>query len=132
MQDTYDPYLQTVKRELKDKETQKRRQRYVKSRPRNNGSGFFSQTFNLSDYYFLPEGVQNVIAFILFILIPYTVGTFFTIFVLNDMSLNSYQSTGANSFLFAWVIGYELIALLLLLLIIKSAILYKGESGTIK
>jgi len=127
MQDTHDPYLQTVKRELRDKETQKRKQRFVRNRSKTNGSGFFSQTINLSDYYFLPEGVQNFIAFILFIFIPYTVGTFFTIFVINNMSLSTYQTTGANSFLFAWVIGYEIIALLLLLLIIKSAIFYKGE-----
>jgi len=128
MQNTHDPYLQTVKREIRDKETQKKRQRYVKSRPNSNGSGFLSQTINLSDYYFLPEGVQNFIAFILFILIPYSVGTFFTIFIINSMNLSTYQTTGANSFLFAWVIGYEIIASILLLLIIKSAIFYQSES----
>lgn len=125
MPEYHDPYLNTVKRTLIDKETQKRKRKF-KSKTKDNPininktTGFLEQNIDLNNY--LPESLRNIIVTALFIMLPYITGITFLFFIIAQANIEIFNKINANSFLLAWTIGYELIAFCILLIIIKSAI----------
>jgi len=125
MQKTHDPYLNTAKRSIQNKKLQKRKQRYTKKRNYNNSQSFLGQKIVLHNYLNLPESLQNIIGLTLFMFIPYTVGVLFIFVIVANISIETYEKINMNSFLLSWTIGYEVMASLVILLIIKDALLFK-------
>jgi len=126
LSNTYDPYRNAVRQTLQDKATEKRKQSFTRKEKREKAKSFFQKKIYLRDYIDLPEGLVNIIFLGFFLLIPYTIGVLFTFTFLADLSLLTYKDMH-NSFAFLWVLGYELVASLLLLLIIKSSINFELE-----
>jgi len=122
---THDPYLNTAKRSLQNKEFRKRKQKYAQRIHHNKGESFLGQRVMLHNYFNLPEGLQNIIGLILFMFLPYTMGILFIFFIVAQASIETYKKIDMSSFLLLWTIGYEVMAFLLLSLIIKSALLFK-------
>jgi len=121
----HDPYLNTAKRSLKDKYYKEKisiaKEQEIKPK------SFLRQNLYLSDYINLSEEMASFVGFILFALIPYLVGILFVFIVIARGSLYILQNIQIGNYFIYWSIGYELLALLLLSLIVKSAIKFRSR-----
>lgn len=130
MPEYHDPYLHTVKRTLDDKQSKKRKKQFKESNIKQNQQSFLKQNIDLDDY--LPESLRNIIGPLLFIMLPYITGVMFLFFIIAQANIETYNKIDANSFILAWSIGYEIIALCLLLIIINSAITFRSKRRLLK
>ena len=72
---------------------------------------------------FFPPGLEKIFLLIYFISLPYITGLMFLYFYVSDSKADTFLSLNDNgSFIMTWAIGYEILAVIALLLIIKSAI----------
>ena len=126
MNTSHDPYLDTVRRSLDEKKMKIRKEKQKHEEEEVKKKGFFSRKIELEHYIDLPEGIQNLMLFSFFVAIPYFFGLMFIFFVLAQANLQSYETLDMHSFPLTWTIGYECLALLLLLLIVKSAVTFKA------
>jgi len=117
---THDPYLNTVKRSLRDKRYKELHEKKIK-----NTNDFLKKRFEITDYINLPEGLANIIFFILFLVIPYIVGISFIFIIIAKASIETFSHINIDGYPVYWSIGYEVIASLLLFIIIKSAISFR-------
>lgn len=120
MPEYHDPYLNTAQRTLNDKQTKERKKKFSQKNTYRDQQSFLEQNIDLNNY--LPKNLRNVIATALFIMLPYIIGVTFLFLIIAQANMDTYHKINANSFFLAWSIGYELIALTMLLIIIKSAI----------
>ena len=118
----HDPYLDTARRSL-DEEKIKLRKKKIEDSTTTSKS-FFSKNIIISDYIHLPENFQSFFLISLFIFIPYLCGTLILLVILKE-----YANLDIDSFMIAWTIGYEVIAFILLLIIMKSALYFKKTSN---
>jgi len=118
---THDPYLNTVKRSLRDKRYKELHEKKIK-----NTNNFLKKRFEITDYINLPEGLASIIFFILFLVIPYIVGISFIFIIIAKASIETFSHINIDGYPVYWSIGYEVIASFLLFIIIKSAISYRG------
>jgi len=91
---------------------------------RNKSSKFSEQNVDLAKTpLFFPAGFEKVFLTIYFISLPYITGLLFQFFYIANGKIELYLSLSENSsFLFAWAIGYEILATITILYIIKMAI----------
>lgn len=100
----------------------------TKTRPRNTPveipKKFGQQDVDLaSTPLFFPEGFEKIFLLIYFITLPYIAGLFFLFFYVAEGSIELFISLNDEaSFLLTWTIGYEIIAAIIILSIIKMAI----------
>ena len=116
---THDPYLNTVKRSLEDK---RYKQKYEN---KHKIDKFLKKKINITDYINLSEGMATVILFISFLIIPYIIGIGFIFFIIAQANLDAFRGININEYSVFWAIGYEVIASILLIFIVKSAISFK-------
>jgi hypothetical protein len=123
---THDPYLNTIKREIKDKYYKERKQHMSEKRDeRKVSKSFLSQKVYLHDFINLPEGTLNLLLFIAFVVIPYVAGLAFIFFLIANANFDTFDDININDYLIYWIIGYELLAFILIILVIFSAIKFK-------
>jgi hypothetical protein len=126
LKSTYDPYLDTVKRNLKDKQyktlikKQKDRENIAKA-----PKSFFSQEINLSDYIDLSESILNTILLSAFILVPYITGILFIFLIIAKANFETFTEIKIDKYFVYWSVGYEVLAFISIMLIIKSAMSFK-------
>lgn len=78
---------------------------------------------------FFPEGFEQIFIFIYFISLPYIAGLFFLFIYVAEGSIDLFLSLNDNhSFILTWAIGYQIIATLILLYILKMAISFANEN----
>ncbi len=78
---------------------------------------------------FFPEGFEKIFLFIYFIILPYIAGLFFLFFYVAEGSIDLFVSLNdQSSFMLTWTIGYEIIAAIIILSIVKMAIGFANES----
>ncbi|NOZ91090.1 MAG: hypothetical protein GXO60_07390 [Epsilonproteobacteria bacterium] len=121
---THDPYLDTIKRTLEDK---KYKELYKKEK-NNKIKKFMKQELDITNYISLPKGLANMIFFIGFLVVPYIVGIAFIFFIIAQASFDIFLGINIKEYPVYWAIGYEVIATLLLLIIVKSAINFKTSN----
>ena len=121
MPDTTDPYRNAIKRTLEEKQSKERRKNFLKNNPNGTADAFLDQSVEL------PESVNNVLGLGIFALLPYIIGLIFIFLIIAQANIETYRNTDMNSFFLAWTIGYELIAAILLLAILKSAISFRKK-----
>jgi len=74
---------------------------------------------------FFPPGKEMLFLGIYFVTVPYIVGLLFLFFYISDMQVSIFQAIGMDTSIFlVWIIGYELIAVLIVLYIIKNAVTF--------
>jgi len=85
---------------------------------------YTQQNINLSDTLpFSPKGLEKIFLTIYFVFLPYIAGLMFLFFYVAEGQAKLFLSLNENSsFILTWAIGYEILAVLSLLYIIKSAI----------
>ena len=124
MPSTHDPYLDTVRRSLNEVKIKSRQDKIKKIDAEKK---FLSQKITLSDYIYLPEELEKLFLLTVFILIPYILGLFVLLNVVDFEKFKEFITFNFDMFMLTWTVGYETIALLLLLTIIKSAFTFKKK-----
>ena len=125
MPNIHDPYLDTVRRSLKNDKIKSRKNKIEKIH--DNQKGFLSKKIILSDYIYLPEELQNLFLLAIFITIPYIFGIFILLIVIGVEKFKEFIQFNFDIFMLIWTVGYESIAFLLLLAIIKSALTFQPK-----
>jgi len=96
-----------------------------KKKPIRNKSDKFSQqniTFDDTPLFF-PAGMEKFFLLLYFILLPYIAGLLFLFFYVGKGKVDLFLSLNEDaSFMLTWAVGYEIIAVLILLWVVKSAI----------
>ena len=74
---------------------------------------------------FFIEGLEHIFLLIYFIFLPYLAGLIFLFVYIADRDIKVFTALNSNnSYLLTWTIGYEILAALALILIMKSAIMF--------
>ncbi len=97
---------------------------------RNKSEKFTQQEVDLTQTpLFFPEGYEKIFLAIYFITLPYIVGVLFQFFYVANAKKEVFLSIYQESvFMLIWAIGYEIIAGIILLYIIKMAIDFSREN----
>jgi len=109
---------------------------HVKYSPRtkpikNKGENFGQQKITFDDTpLFFPAGMEKLFLLMYFILLPYITGLIFLFFYVGEGKTDLFLSLNEDSsFILTWAIGYEIIAVLMILYIIKMAIFYSVDNA---
>ena len=122
----HDPYLTTVKRSLDEQRILERKKRLKSKQKKEIQKGYFSKKINLNQILDLPEGLQHIVLFLFFLLIPYSMGLIFAL--ITRLDIVSLNSQGFNEFLFLWTVGYEFSATMLLIFLLQQSFVYRRSS----
>ncbi len=78
---------------------------------------------------FFPEGFEMIFLAIYFVILPYIAGILFLFFYVAESSADLFSSIYEQSFfVLTWSMGYEILATLLLLYIVKMSLTFANES----
>ncbi len=103
--------------------TQKRKRRKKNQKAADESEGFMNRKVNLVDSILFPDGYENLMLGIYFLIIPYINGLLFIFFYIAKGDTTVFLSlNGDNAFVVTWLIGYEVTAAILLLWIVKLGI----------
>jgi len=125
MPNIHDPYLDTVRRNLKDERIKSRKDRITKI----NEEKFLSQKVSIHDYIYLPEELEKLFIFSAFIIVPYFTGIVTLLILLGYQAVKELLVFNFDLFMLLWTAGYEVLTLILLTLILKSAFTFKKRNG---
>jgi len=102
-----------------------------KEKPIRNTSSKFSQQevdFTQTPLFF-PKGFEKPFLAIYFISLPYIAGLMFQFFYISNAKIDLFLSLNEKSlFILTWAIGYEIIAALMLVYIVKMSISFATNS----
>ena len=90
---------------------------------------FSSQKIDFSKYSLAPAGYEGIMYTLYFLIIPYIFGAVFLFFVVAHGNFSNFKLLDASAFLIVWVIGYEIVASILLLTIFISYLKYDVKAN---
>jgi len=119
-----DPYYKegssTVKKQLNKRKRQ-----------RNMSDDFLTKDRSLSNSMFFPEGNEELMFGVYFLILPYLTGVFTVFIVVCKGSFDKLMTLSNNhSFLLAWSIGYEVLAFLTLVWVFKMVVFSSTDDTT--
>ena len=102
----------------------------IKGHPIKQAKSFGQKEVDLAETpLFFPQGFEKIFLGIYFIVLPYITGLLFLFFYIAEGKTEMFLSLNDDSsFILTWAIGYEIIATLAILYIIKSAISFSMEN----
>lgn len=103
------------------KEFQKEHQRLQKK------ADFFNQNLDYRDFVFAPDGYEAPFLVLYIMTIPYLAGILFLYLFIAEANFELFATFNLTSYLIIWAIGYEVLAVSILLVIIASAIQYYSQ-----
>ena len=98
-----------------------RPQRTKKPSTNNAVTSFSQQKIEMEQApFFFPPGYENIFLAIYFLTLPYIMGLIFLFFYIANANIDLFSSISAkSSYLFTWAIGYEVLAAMFFLFILK-------------
>jgi len=95
-----------------------------------NKKSFGRKNVNLAETpLFFPAGSEHIFLILYFISLPYIAGILFLFIYVSQIKLDIFKKLwNDSSYVMVWAIGYEILATLILLLILKSALKYSKEA----
>jgi len=115
-------YNQLIMNERRMESAHAKRSKSAKKR-----ESFGSQKIDFKDYLFLPDEWEGV-AYTLYIVgVPYLVGAVFLFLFIAGGSWENFQLLNLNAFPVVWLIGYEIVAICLLIWIMILYLTYDAE-----
>ncbi|WP_457744264.1 hypothetical protein [Sulfurimonas sp.] len=113
-------YNQLMREERKSsaKKEQKKKKKNV---------SFGSQKVDFKDYIYVPEEWQGLAYIIYFVLIPYIAGAIFLFLIVAGASYENFMLLNIKAFPIVWLIGYEIVAICLLVWILILYLTYDDE-----
>jgi len=115
-------YNQLIMNERRAKSKQEKKARGARKR-----ASFAAQKVDFKDYLFVPDEWEFVAYTLYFVGIPYVVGAFFLFLFVAGGSWASFQLLDLNAFPIVWLIGYEIVAICLLIWIMVLYLTYDTE-----
>ncbi|MDY0124374.1 hypothetical protein [Sulfurimonas sp.] len=85
---------------------------------------FASQKVDFSDHLFVVEGYEGIFYTLYFLSVPYITGAIFLFFFIAGGSYDNFMLLEMNAFFIVWLIGYEIVATLILIAIFISFLKY--------
>jgi small-conductance mechanosensitive channel len=98
-------------------------------RNRKKEDDFLSQDIDVKDYIISPEGYESIMLAIYFLTVPYIIGLSVIFFYVADADFEKFQMIDFTTVFVVWMIGYEVIAALLLFFIFIAFIRSFGRSA---
>lgn len=89
---------------------------------------FGSQKVDLKDYLLSPAGYEGVVYPIYLLSIPYIVGALVLFLFVAGASFDNFKLLKFDSFFIVWMIGYEIVATILLIAIFVSFLQYDDKA----
>jgi hypothetical protein len=86
---------------------------------------FTSQEVHISDYLYSPDDWESVFYTLYFTFIPYLTGATFLFFAVAGADYANFKLMDMSAFLIVWIIGYEIVATSVLLLIFMSYLRFR-------
>lgn len=91
-----------------------------KKKDKNEDTSFMNKNVDLVDSILFPEGYENIMLAVYFLTVPYIVGLLFIFFYIGKGDTDIFLSLNdQHSFFITWAIGYEIVAAIILLWIVK-------------
>ena len=112
-----------------DRKSKKERQQAKKDKTRNKLTDFMNADVSDSEFGIIPEGYSGITYLTIFLFLPEIAGIAFIFFYVSDGSLATFQETDID-YLLTWIVGYEIVAALVLLLIFKKAMIFIFSKST--
>lgn len=91
-------------------------------------TSFSSQKVEFSDYVYVMEGYEGIFYTLYFLAVPYIAGAIFLFLFVAGGNYENFKLLEMNAFLIIWLIGYEIVATLILLAIFISFLKYEKVS----
>jgi len=125
--------------EIKEKQTEQRNMYYynqILNAERNKKAAqtrktkarsFASKKVDFKDYIFVPEGWEGITYSLYILLVPYIVGSLFLFLTIARGNIDSFKMLDTSAFLIIWAIGYEIVAIIMLIWITILFLQYDGE-----
>jgi len=96
-------------------------------------TSFGSQKVDFSDYLIAPDGYESVVYPLYFLLIPYIAGAAVLFFFVAGASIDNFKLLDlTDSFVVVWLLGYEIVATLLLIAIFISFLKYDPKPEKVR
>jgi len=103
--------------------------RNQKKTARKGPSSFGSQKVDFKDYLVAPEGYESVVYPLYFVFIPYITGAILLFFFVAGASFENFKLIEFNNFIVVWIMGYEVVATMMLVGILIAFLKYDDDSG---
>lgn len=87
-------------------------------------NSFGSQSVDLKDYIYIPEGIEYLAYVFYIIIVPYITGAVFLFFTVAGGDFSNFELINLNALFIVWAIGYEISATVALLYILSIYIRY--------
>lgn len=87
---------------------------------RRDKEAFLNREFDYRDYIFAPEGYEGVMLFLYILIIPYLVALTFLFLFIAKAHYQLFLSFDLTSFFIIWAIGYEICAVLAIIIFFYS------------
>ncbi len=78
---------------------------------------FLAREIDISDYIISPEGYESIVFSLYFLIVPYLVGLTVVFFYVADADFKTFQMIDFTTLFVVWMIGYEVIAAVILFFI---------------
>jgi len=88
---------------------------------------FAKQEVNFKDYLYVPDGLEPFVYAIYFVVIPYVVGAIFLFFTIAGADFSNYKLLDMSAFFIVWIIGYEIVATIMLIGILIMFLKYDDD-----
>ncbi|WP_324172741.1 hypothetical protein [Sulfurimonas sp.] len=88
---------------------------------------FAKQEVNFKDYLYIPNGWEPVLYVVYFLLILYVIGAIFLFFSIAGADFANFKLLNMASFFIVWIIGYEIVATILLIRILVMFLKYDED-----
>jgi len=82
-------------------------------------------------FLFFPPGKEMLFLVIYFVTLPYITGLIFLFFYVSEGKASTFGAVSVDSnFFLVWTIGYELLAALIVMIIVKNAIMFSIRNSS--
>lgn len=88
---------------------------------------FGSQVVDIKEYLHVPNGYEYIAYTLYFVLIPYIAGSIFLFFAVARSNFNNFKLLNDAAYFIVWLIGYEIVATLMLLYILSLFLRYDED-----
>jgi hypothetical protein len=126
--DIPDVYLETVRKRKNDSgestagRQRRKRKSFDEASNKERFEQFMKQEVSTDDLVLIPPEYAGITIFVLFLFLPKLVGMGFFFFYVSGGNIDTYHHVHTGGSLLDWVIGYEILAALALLVIFKKLI----------
>ncbi len=98
-----------------------------KIKKKKKAQSFAKQEVNFKDYLYIPDGWEPVLYAVYFVLIPYVIGAIFLFLTIAGADFANFKLLNMAAFFIVWIIGYEIVATVLLIAILIMFLKYDDD-----